>query len=157
MCDRPEVTGSISRATTEAELVRRRVAAEGTPREAATLARRLRVLVAAVAASSLLVSAGVASADVACGNTGGTICCGSQVWLPIRNVAVSYWSGFPLGLHYYARRQNSSGELTYNHYQYNGGNWSFDNGVDVYRGTGIYRGGQPYQDFAISQVSHTSC
>ena len=157
MCDRAGVPASITRATTEAELIRRRDATAGTPRNAATLARRLRVLVAAVAASSLLASAGVASADVACGNTGGTICCGSQVWLPIRNVAVSYWSAYPLGLHYYARRQNSSGELTYNHYQYNGGNWSFDNGVDMYRGTGIYRGGQPPQDFAISQVSHTSC
>jgi len=157
MRDRADVPDFDPSATTEVALIRRRLATPGAPTRAATLVGRLRVLVAAAAASSLLVSAGVASADVACGNAGGTICCGSQAWLPFRNVAVSYWSGFPLGLHYYARRRNTDFELTYNHYQYNGGNWNFDNGVDVVRGTGIYRGGQPHQDYAISQVSHTSC
>lgn len=119
------------------------------------LAKPFTTLVA-TALAVLTFAAAVASADVACGNTGGTICCGSQVWLPIRNVAVSYWYDDP-GLHYYARRQDSSSSLTYNHYVYNGGNWNFDNGVDVYRGTGIYRGGGALANFAISQVSHTSC
>jgi hypothetical protein len=119
------------------------------------LDRSLSTLFAA-SAVTLVFGASVAAADVACGNTGGTICCGSQVWLPIRNVAVSYWYDDP-GLHYYARRQDSSSTLTYNYYVYNGGNWNFDNGVDVYRGTGIYRGGSPLANFAISQASHTSC
>jgi hypothetical protein len=119
------------------------------------LVKRLSALLAA-AGAVLVFSVTVASADVACGNTGGTICCGSQVWLPIRNVAVSYWYDDP-GYHYYARRQDSNGMLTYNYSVYNGGNWNFDNGVDVYRGTGIYRGGQPLANFAISQASHTSC
>jgi hypothetical protein len=58
-----------------------------------------------------LIFAGASAADVACGNTGGTICCGGQVWLPIRNVAVSYWTG-DAGKAYYARRQDSNGSLT---------------------------------------------
>jgi hypothetical protein len=109
-----------------------------------------------LAVLSFLLFAGTAAADVACGNTGGTLCCGSQVWLPIRNVAVSYWTG-SAGHNYYARRHDSNDIITYDHYQYNGGNWSFDNGGDVYRGTGIYYAGQTLINFAESQVSHTFC
>lgn len=116
--------------------------------------RRIVFILASLAAVAIGVSA--ATADVSCGNAGGTICCGNQTWLPLRNVAVSYWYGDP-GFHYYARRQDSSGTLTCNQYLYNGGNWSFDNGVDVVRGTGIYRGEQAQINFAISQASHTSC
>jgi hypothetical protein len=116
---------------------------------------RLCILAAAIWLSALIF-ASAAAADVVCANTGGTICCGSQVWLPIQHVAVSYWYGDP-GKAYYARRQDSNGSLTYNHFQSTGGNWSFDNGGDVYRGTGIYRGGSTLMNFAISQVSHTYC
>jgi hypothetical protein len=105
---------------------------------------------------SALIFASAAAADVVCGNTGGTICCGSQVWLPIRHVAVSYWSG-DAGKSYYARRRDSTGKLTYDYFKSTGGNWSFDNGVDAYRGTGIYRDGSTLMNFAMSQVSHTYC
>jgi hypothetical protein len=116
---------------------------------------RLCILPAAIWLSALIF-ASAAAADVACGNTGGTICCGSQVWLPIRHVAVSYWYGDP-GKSYYARRRDSTGKLTYDYFKATGGNWSFDNGVDVYRGTGIYRDGSTLMNFAESQVSHTYC
>jgi hypothetical protein len=117
---------------------------------------RPRVVVTLLSCAAALVFIASASADVACGNAGGTICCSNQTWLPLRNVAVSYWYGTP-GLSYYARRQDDSGSLTYNHSQSTGGNWSFDNGVDVVRGTGIWRGPSAPMDFAISQASHTSC
>lgn len=118
---------------------------------------KLRCFAGAVFSLAALSFAGSAAADVACGNTGGTICCSNQTWLPIRNVAVSYWTGNPAGLSYYARRQDSSGSLTYNSLRSSGGNWSFDNGVDVYRGTGIWRGPQAQMKLAISQASHTQC
>jgi hypothetical protein len=121
------------------------------------ISRGRRIVCAAAAGLSLVMAlAPVAEADVLCANTGGTICCGSQTWLPIFNVAVSYWTG-DAGKHYYARRQDSSGTLTYNQYVYNGGNWNFDNGTDVPRGTGMYRGEQPLMNFAESESSHTHC
>ena len=134
-------------------LLTRSIAAEHPSKQEDEVRVALAVIAALMVSAFCVASAG---ADVACGNAGGTICCGNQTWLPIRNVAVSYWYGDP-GLHYYARRQDSSGVLSYNQYIYNGGNWNFDNGVDVYRGTGIYRGEAATDNFAISQASHTSC
>lgn len=117
--------------------------------------RGLRAAVAGVAGAAALVFAGVALAED-CGSANGTICCDNQSWLAFRYISYSSWSGTS-GLHYYARRRNDSFELTYNHYQYNGGNWFFDNGSDVWRGTGIYRAGQPQMEYAMSQASRGSC
>lgn len=119
------------------------------------LLKRPRVVVATIATTVALALAGVAAAEI-CGNAGGSICCDSQVWLPFRNICCSSWNGTP-GLHYYARRRNDSFELTYNHYQYNGGTHFFDNGSDVWRGTGIYRAGEAQMDFTMTQSSRGGC
>lgn len=115
----------------------------------------LGVLTAVIVAALVLVSAAAASGI--CNNFGGTICCGAQSWGSFDHTSIASWTGTN-GLHYYARRSTDQGVLTFNDFVYGGGSLFKDfETPDYFRSTGIYRGGDPLSNYAVTDWTDSSC
>jgi hypothetical protein len=100
-----------------------------------------------------------ALAAYACDSANGTgLCCSNEVWLNWQNIAISVWQG-PGGSHaFWAKRRDINFNITYNHYVGDGGTWTFDNGSDAFRATGIHRDGSSIA-WLMQQASdsHPNC
>jgi hypothetical protein len=113
-------------------------------------------LIVATAASAALLGTPKASADVICGSFGPAYRnVGTKIgpW----NAYYSFWNTYSPARAYTAVRLDSSGGITYTHELPSGGLWSFSNGTDAYRQTGLALWYSNYTTMYMEMRSHTTC
>lgn len=113
-----------------------------------------KLLVALVLGVSLLAPASALAA--LCSDDVGQVCCWNEPSLGWSWTHASEWDTWDPGYDYYARRRKSDNSISYNHYV-SGGYWYFENSVDVYRRTALYRDGPNQTYYYMAQYAKGSC